>query len=85
MQEVKAHRRHWQKSEMICWANDQSALDEKTVSSYLDALRKIFVIEDMPAWQSKLTFEDFHQTTDTRYFVTLLSQQLALSIGPESL
>ena len=26
------------------------------VSSYLDALRKIFVIEDMPAWNPNLHF-----------------------------
>lgn len=34
--------------------NDASSLDENTINSYLDALRKIFVIEDMPAWNPNL-------------------------------
>ena len=29
--------------------NESSTLDENTISSYIEALRKIFVIEDMPA------------------------------------
>lgn len=66
-------------------ANDQSALDEKTVSSYLDALRKIFVIEDMPAWNPNLRSKTSIRTTDTRYFVDPSIATAALSIGPNDL
>jgi len=31
-------------------ANDVDSLDEDTVMSYVNALKKIFVIEDMSAW-----------------------------------
>ena len=65
--------------------NDQSALDEKTVSSYLDALRKIFVIEDMPAWNPNLRSKTSIRTTDTRYFVDPSIATAALSIGPNDL
>ena len=34
--------------------SNDSTLDEKTLSSYLNALRKLFVIEDQPAWSPKL-------------------------------
>ena len=30
--------------------HDVSGLDEDTVKSYIDALKKLFVIEDAPAW-----------------------------------
>ena len=66
-------------------ANDQLALDEKTVSSYLDALRKIFVIEDMPAWNPNLRQKTSIRTTDTRYFVDPSIATAALSIGPNDL
>ena len=66
-------------------ANDQSALDEKTVSSYLDALRKIFVIEDMPAWNPNLRSKTAIRTSDTRYFVDPSIATAALGLGPEDL
>jgi len=66
-------------------ANDQSSLDEKTVSSYLDALRKIFVIEDMPAWNPNLRSKTSIRMTDTRYFVDPSIATAALSIGPNDL
>lgn len=66
-------------------ANDQSSLDEKTVSSYLDALRKIFVIEDIPAWNPSLRSKTSIRMADTRYFVDPSIATAALSIGPNDL
>lgn len=66
-------------------ANDQSSLDEKTVSSYLDALRKIFVIEDVPAWNPNLRSKTSIRSTDTRYFVDPSIATAALSVGPNDL
>lgn len=71
------------KNDML--ANDQSSLDEKTVSSYLNALRKIFVIEDMPAWNPNLRSKTSIRSTDTRYFVDPSIATAALSIGPNDL
>ena len=31
-------------------ANDGTQINEETVASYVNALRKIFVVEDLPAW-----------------------------------
>ena len=66
-------------------ANDQSSLDDKTVSSYLNALRKIFVIEDMPAWNPNLRSKTSIRSTDTRYFVDPSIATAALSISPNDL
>ena len=66
-------------------ANDQSSLDENTVNSYLNALRKIFVIEDMPAWNPNLRSKTSIRSTNTRYFVDPSIATAALGIGPNDL
>ena len=66
-------------------ANDNATLDEDTISSYLDALRKIFVIEDMPAWNPNLRSKTAIRTADTRYFVDPSIATAALGLGPADL
>ena len=66
-------------------ANDSSALDENTITSYLDALRKIFVVEDLPAWNPNLRSRTAIRTADTRYFVDPSIATAALGLGPEDL
>lgn len=65
--------------------NDTTTLDEDTISSYLDALRKIFVVEDMPAWNPNLRSKTAIRTTDTRYFVDPSIATAALGLGPSDL
>ena len=65
--------------------NDTTALDEDTITSYLDALRKIFVVEDMPAWNPNLRSKTAIRTTDTRYFVDPSIATAALGLGPGDL
>ena len=48
-------------------ANDVDSLDEDTVMSYVNALKKIFVIEDMPAWKPNLRSKTAIRSSDTRY------------------
>ena len=71
------------KSDII--ANDSESFDEDTVSSYLEALRKIFVIEDMTAWSPKLRLKSVIRTSDTRYFIDPSIAAAALRAGPEDL
>ena len=66
-------------------ANEQGALDENTISSYLNALRKIFVVEDMRAWNPNLRSKTAIRTTDTRYFVDPSIATAALGLGPDDL
>ena len=61
------------------------SLTENTISLYLSALRKIFVIEDMPAWNPNLRSKTAIRTSDTRYFVDPSIATAALGIGPKDL
>lgn len=65
--------------------NDASSLDEDTILSYLNALKKIFVIEDMPAWKPNLRSQTAIRTSDTRYFSEPSIATSALGIGPSDL
>ena len=65
--------------------NDSAMFDDKTVISYLDVLRKIFVVEDMPAWNPNLRSKTVIRTTDTRYFVDPSIATAALGLGPADL
>lgn len=65
--------------------NDTVTLDDDTIISYLDALRKIFVVEDMPAWNPNLRSKTAIRTADTRYFVDPSIATAALGLGPADL
>lgn len=66
-------------------ANETEDLSDGTVASYLSALRKIFVIEDMPAWNPNLRSKTAIRTSDTRYFVDPSVAVAALGLGPNDL
>lgn len=65
--------------------NDSATLNEDTISSYLEVLRKIFVVEDMPAWNPNLRSKTAIRTSDTRYFVDPSIAIAALGMGPADL
>ena len=66
-------------------ANEEPMISEVTVASYLDALRKIFVVEDMPAWNPNLRSKAAIRSSDTRYYMDPSIAVAALGIGPEDL
>ncbi len=66
-------------------SNESGTLDEETVSLYIKALKRIFVIEDMTAWNPNLRSKTAIRTSDTRYFVDPSIAVAALGIGPEDL
>lgn len=65
--------------------NDEGSIHEETVGSYISALKKIFVVEDMPAWNPNLRSKTAIRTSDTRYFVDPSIAAASLGIGPEEL
>ncbi len=65
--------------------NDEESLAERTVMSYIGALKKIFVIEDMPAWNPNLRSKTAIRSADTRYFVDPSIAVAALGLGPDDL
>lgn len=66
-------------------ANEATEMSDNTIESYLNALRKIFVIEDMPAWNPNLRSKTAIRTTDTRYFVDPSVAITALGLAPSDL
>jgi predicted AAA+ superfamily ATPase len=66
-------------------SNETEEISDETIASYLSALRKIFVIEDMPAWNPNLRSRAAIRTSDTRYFVDPSIATSALGLGPNDL
>lgn len=66
-------------------ANDADTLDSDTVMSYVNALKKIFVVEDMPAWNPNLRSKTAIRTSDTRYYIDPSIAVAALGLGPQDL
>ena len=65
--------------------NDVMELSDKTVYSYINALKSIFVIEDMPAWNPNLRSKSAIRSSDTRYYIDPSIACAALGLGPDDL
>lgn len=65
--------------------NDENEIGIKTAGSYLDALRKIFVIEDSEAWNPNLHSKTAIRTANTRYFIDPSIGTAVLGLGPKDL
>ena len=66
-------------------ANDASTLDEDTVADYVKALKKLFVIEDLAAWNPNIRSKAAIRTSDTRHFVDPSIGTAALRLGHKDL
>ncbi len=65
--------------------NDENEISVKTAGSYLEALRKIFVIEDSEAWNPNLRSKTAIRTANTRYFIDPSIGTAVLGLGPKDL
>lgn len=65
--------------------NEIDELSDKTVYSYINALKSLFVIEDMPAWNPNLRSKSAIRTSDTRYYIDPSIACAALGVGPDDL
>ena len=66
-------------------AHEPESFNEDTVYSYVGALKKIFVVEDMPAWCPNLKCKTPLRTSDTRYFTDPAIATASLGAGPGDL
>ena len=66
-------------------ANDASTLDEGTVVDYIKALKMLYVIEDLAAWNPNIRSKAAIRTSDTRHFVDPSIGTAALGLGPKDL
>lgn len=66
-------------------AHEPNTFSEDTVYSYVGALKKIFVVEDVAAWCPNLRCKTPLRTSDTRYFTDPAIATASLGIGPGGL
>lgn len=50
-------------------AADEETISEKTISAYINALRRIFVIEDLPAWSPAMRSKTTLRAASKRHFI----------------
>lgn len=65
--------------------NDNQSISDETIADYADALRKLFVIEDMPAWNPNICSKTAIQNSNTRYLIDPSIATSALSVSPNDL
>lgn len=65
--------------------NEGESFDCDTIATYIKALKRIFVIEDVEAWNPNLRSKTAIRTSDTRYFTDPSIATAALGIGPTDL
>ena len=66
-------------------ANDTESFSNDTLYSYLNSLRRLFVLEDSKAWNPNLRSKTAVRTSDTRYFMDPSIAAVSLGIGPDDL
>lgn len=64
---------------------DDDNISDKTVSSYINALRRIFVVEDVPAWNPSLRSKTAIRESPKRHFVDPSIATAMMRLSPESL
>lgn len=65
--------------------HELKTLSNDTIAAYLEALKKIFVIEEVIAWNPNLRSKTAIRTSNTRYFTDPSIGTAALGLGPQDL
>lgn len=59
------------------------SISDKTISTYINALRRIFVVEDLPAWAPSLRSKTAIRTAEKRHFVDPSIATAVMRMNPE--
>lgn len=65
--------------------SNERTMDEKTFNEYLEALKDLYIIEDMEAWNPNIRSKTSIVSTPTRHFVDTSIACQSLSISPNDL
>lgn len=65
--------------------NEYQSLSDDTIASYVNALKKIFIIEESQAWNPNLRSKTAIRISDTRYFTDPSIGTAAMGLGPQDL
>lgn len=64
---------------------NERTMDPKTFDDYMEALRDLYILEDMSAWNPNIRSKTSIRSTPTRHFVDTSIACRALNIGPADL
>ena len=63
----------------------ENSISDKTIGTYINALRRIFVVEDLPAWLPSLRSKTAIRTSEKRHFVDPSIATAIMRIQPEGI
>ena len=86
---VRMLMRSYARNQRTQIANTELAKDiqsnEETIAIYIEALKRIFVIEEMKAWNPNLRSKTAIRSSNTRYYIDPSIAAASLGIGPNDL
>ena len=65
--------------------SNERTMDAKTFDGYMEALKDLYIIEDLPAWNPNIRSKTSIRSTPTRHFIDTSIACRALGISPEDL
>lgn len=65
--------------------SNERTMDTKTFDDYMEALKDLFIIEDLSAWNPSIRSKTSIRSTPTRHFVDTSIACRALGVGPDDL
>lgn len=65
--------------------SNERTMDQKTFNEYMNALKDLFILEDMSAWNPNIRSKTSIRSTPTRHFVDTSIACRSLNISPEDL
>lgn len=65
--------------------SNERTMDPKTFDDYMEALKDLFVIEDLPAWNPNIRSKTIIRSTPTRHFIDTSIACRALGVSPNDL
>lgn len=65
--------------------NNERTMDAKTFADYMEALKDLYVIEDLPAWNPNIRSKTSIRSTPTRHFIDTSIACRALGVEPDDL
>lgn len=65
--------------------SNERTMDRKTFENYVEALKDLFIIEDMPAWSPNFRSKTAIRSTPVRHFVDTSIACAALQLSPDDL
>lgn len=65
--------------------SNERTMDPKTFDDYMEALKDLYIIEDLPAWNPNIRSKTIIRSTPTRHFIDTSIACRALGVSPNDL